>query len=213
MLNSASLSGPPLRRPAARRSGCRARTSRSPSSCPAPGRGCRLRAVRRHDAVVLVEAVGTRECSTTSWPSCRDEQHVRQVVGGARVGVDVDVLGVRRRDSAHRTRLSARAQRSVRDGSGSHGVSPGDSRTGAGGVSRQGAHRDALVDRGGGVAARVADHGADVPFAVGAQRVAGGRRRRPRSRFRGSCAVLEPRQARSPSDAGSSSLTFRTRTR
>ena len=29
----------------------------------------------------------------------------------------------------------------------------------------------------------------------------------------GFCAVLEPRQARSPGDAGSSSLTFRTRTR
>src|SRR3954449_3299748 len=29
----------------------------------------------------------------------------------------------------------------------------------------------------------------------------------------GFCAVLEPRQARSPSDAGSSSLTFSTRTR
>src|SRR3954451_19961678 len=45
------------------------------------------------------------------------------------------------------------------------------------GVCRERADRDALVDRCGGIAARVGDLGAKVPFAVGAERIARGRRR------------------------------------
>src|SRR6476659_1670585 len=55
-------------------------------------------------------------------------------------------------------------------------LSRGGSWAGIGGVGGERSHRDPLVDCRGRIRARIGDDSAQVPFAVGAQRVAGGAR-------------------------------------